>query len=189
MVSAMTVTGLVVFLLVAVALVFVAWFFVPTWRNFRGKRVITCPDDQSPRTVEIDAKHAALTAFGASPDLRLSSCSRWPEKQDCGQDCLKQIESSADGCLVTSLVAEWYAGKSCTFCGKPIGTPRWADHAPALVTPAGDTLLWKDVKPEQLPQIFATHRPVCWDCHIVESVVRKHPDRVTMRPGRDQLFH
>ncbi len=189
MVSAMTVTGLVVFLLVAAALVLVGWFFVPAWRNFRGKRVITCPDDQSPRTVELDAKHAALTAFGASPDLRLSSCSRWPEKQDCGQECLRQIESSADGCLVTSLVAEWYAGKSCTFCGKPIDTPKWATHAPALVTPGGETLRWNDVKPEQLPQLFATHRPVCWDCHIVESVVRKHPDRVTLRPERDQLIH
>jgi len=189
MVTAMTTTGLIVFLLVVAALVLVGWFLVPAWRNFRGKRVITCPDDQSSRTVEIDATHAALTAFGASPDLRLSSCSRWPEKQDCGQECLRQIQSAADGCLVTSLVAEWYAGKNCTFCDKPIGTPNWASHAPGLITPAGETLLWKDVKPEQLPQVFATHRPVCWDCHVVENLLRKHPDRVTVRPGRDQLIH
>ena len=185
----MTTTGLIVLLLVAGAIVLAAWFLVPAWRTFHGTRVITCPDDSSLRTVEIDARHAALTSFGGSPDLKLSSCSRWPEKQDCGQECLQQIESSRDGCLVVSLVSDWYAGKACALCGKPIGAIRWAEHAPALAGPNGETLLWKDVKPEQLSSIFATHRPVCWDCHVVESVVRKHPDRVTVRPERSQLIH
>ncbi len=139
--------------------------------------------------MKIDATHAALTAFGASPELRLESCTRWPERQGCGQDCLKQIESSPTGCLVKSMVTEWYAGKSCAICGKPIVLSGLADHAPALVAPDGKTVLWKDLRPEQLPEVFRTHTPACWDCHVVESVVRKHPEVVTVRPARDQLIH
>ena len=35
---------------------------------------------------------------------------------------------------------------------------------------------------EQLPEIFATHQPVCWNCHIAESFRRLHPELVTDRP-------
>jgi len=182
-------TGLIVLVLLLAATVLGGWWLVPAFRRWRGKRVITCPETNEPQTVEVDAKHAALTAFGSSPELRLSSCTRWPERQDCGQDCLKQIENSRDGCLVKSMVAEWYVEKNCSFCGKPIVADGFADHAPALVAPDGTTVLWKDVRPETLPEIFRTHRAACWNCHVVESVVRKHPEVVTVRPGRDQLIH
>ena len=185
----MTAPALVVLVLVTAAVVLLGWWLVPAWRRWRGQRVITCPETNQPQTVEVDAGHAALAAFGASPEIRLKSCTRWPERQDCGRECLGQIESSPDGCLVKSLVVEWYEGKSCAFCGKPIQTSGWADHAPALIRPDGATLLWRDLKPEQLPEVFKTHRAACWNCHVVESVVRKRPDVVTVRPGRDQLYH
>ncbi|MFI5181082.1 MAG: hypothetical protein ACHQPI_06810 [Thermoanaerobaculia bacterium] len=185
----MTQTVLVVLLLAAAAMVLLGWWLVPTWRRWRGARVVNCPETNDPHTVKIDAAHAALTAMGASAEIRLESCTRWPERQDCGQDCLKQIESSPTGCLVKALVSEWYVGKSCAYCGKPIVLEGFADHAPALVSPDGKTVLWKDLRSEQLPAIFKTHRAACWNCHIVESVVRKHPEVVTLRPERDQLIH
>ncbi len=185
----MTQTSLIVLVLLSAAVVLGGWWLLPAFRRWRGKRLITCPETNEPQTVEIDARHAALTAFGASPELRLSSCSRWPERKDCGQECLAQIESSTDGCLVRSLVVEWYAGKACAFCGKAIPVSGWAEHAPALVAPDGRTVLWKELRPERLPEVFKTHRAACWDCHIVESVVRKRPDVVTLRPRRDQLYH
>jgi hypothetical protein len=182
-------TGLIVVVLLLAATVLGGWWFLPVFRRWRGKRVITCPETNEPHTVEIDAKHAALTAFGSSPDLRLESCTRWPERQDCGQACLGQIESSPDGCLVKSMVVGWYEGKACFYCEKPIDASSWAGHAPALLSPDGRTVLWKDLRPEQLPEVFKTHKAACWDCHIVESVVRKHPEVVTLRPQRDQLIH
>ena len=185
----MTSTVLVVLVLAAAALALLGGWLVPTWRRWRGARVINCPETNDPQTVRIDAKHAALTSVGALPELRLESCTRWPERQDCGQDCLKQIENSRDGCLVRSMVAEWYVGKSCVYCGKPIVFSGFADHAPALVAPDGTTVLWKDLRPESLPEIFRTHKAACWNCHVAESVVRKHPEVVTVRPERDQLIH
>jgi hypothetical protein len=50
------------------------------------------------------------------------------------------------------------------------------------------TVSWKDVKPENLPDVFSTHKPVCWDCHVVQSVVRERPDLVTVRPKREHLY-
>ncbi len=182
-------TGLAVVVLAAAVAVFGGWWLVPAFRRWRGKRVITCPETNEPQTVELDAAHAALTSLGSSLELRLRSCTRWPERQDCGRECLGQIESAPDGCLVRSLVAAWYEGKACAFCGKAVDASAWAGHAPALVTPDGGTLLWKDLRPEQLPEVIKTHRAACWNCHVVESVVKRHPEVVTLRPGRDQLFH
>jgi len=185
----MTATGFAVLVLAAASVVLLGWWLVPAFRRWRGQRLITCPETNEPQTVHIDAAHGTWTSLGASPDLRLKSCTRWPERQDCGQECLGQIEKSPDGCLVKSLVVQWYEGKACAFCGKPIEAGGLADHAPALVRPDGATVLWKDLRPEQLPEVFRTHRAACWNCHVVESVVRKHPEAVTVRPQRDQLFH
>ncbi len=185
----MTSTVLVVLVLAVAALALLGGWLVPTWRRWRGARVINCPETNDPQTVRIDAKHAALTSVGALPELRLESCTRWPERQDCGQDCLKQIENSPYGCLVKSMVVEWYVGKNCVFCGKAIVVAGVAEHAPALVAPDGTTVLWKDLRPESLPEIFRTHKAACWNCHVAESVVRKHPEVVTVRPERDQLIH
>ena len=91
---------LVVLLLTLTALYFVVPFVVGTFIRYRGKRVITCPETRKPAAIQVDAGHAALTAAVSHPDLRLKSCSRWPEREDCGQECLLQVELSPEDCLV-----------------------------------------------------------------------------------------
>lgn len=59
--------------------------------RFRGKRRILCPETCSPADIRLDAGHAALTAAFGDPALRLTDCSRWPERQDCERECLRQI--------------------------------------------------------------------------------------------------
>src|SRR6266496_6470014 len=88
---------------------------VRAYFTFRGKRLVTCPETHKPEAVDVSAKEAALGAFFNEPTLRLSQCSRWPERQDCGQDCLQQIEVDPKNCLVWNQVAKWYEGKSCAF--------------------------------------------------------------------------
>ncbi|MGD1105110.1 MAG: hypothetical protein ABSA59_23955 [Terriglobia bacterium] len=55
---------------------------------------------------------------------------------------------------------------------------------PALLAPDSKTLSWGAVAAEKLPDIFATHKAVCWSCHIVETFRREHPELVTDRPAR-----
>ena len=40
--------------------------------------------------VELDAKHAATSGVLGHEDLHLKSCTRWPERADCDEDCLPQ---------------------------------------------------------------------------------------------------
>ncbi|HVN19406.1 MAG TPA: hypothetical protein VMU05_11550 [Dongiaceae bacterium] len=149
--------------------------------KFRGDRLVTCPENHEPEAVKVAAGEAALGAFFNEPTLRLNQCSRWPERENCGQDCLQQIEGDPEKCLVWNIVSKWYEGKNCVFCHKPIGTLHHLDHAPALLGPDFRTTEWKLLKPEQLPKIFSTHQPVCWNCHVAESFRRLHPNLVTDR--------
>jgi hypothetical protein len=149
--------------------------------HFRGMRLVTCPETHKPEAVNVAAGEAGLGAFFGEPTLRLQECSRWPERQNCGQDCLQQIEADSRSCLVWNIISKWYEGKSCVFCCKLIGTLHQWDHAPALLGPDFKTTEWKDLRPEKLPDIFGIYQPVCWNCHVAESFRRLHPELVTDR--------
>jgi hypothetical protein len=66
-------------------------------------------------------------------------------------------------------------------CGKPVGEINWADHKPALLNAEHQTIQWWNVLPQDVPGVLATHQPVCWNCHIVNSMVMQHPDLVVDR--------
>src|SRR4051794_38323315 len=74
------------------------------WYRERGARAIVCPENRRPAGVQVDARHAALTGFAGAPKLRLSCCSRWPERAGCGQQCLSEIAASPEGCLVHNIL-------------------------------------------------------------------------------------
>jgi hypothetical protein len=131
--------------------------------------------------VEVDAPHAAATAISARPHLRLRECSRWPERRNCGQECLSQVEAAPEGCLIRSILTHWYEGKTCAFCGKAFGEIHWHDHKPALLSPEHELVVWRQLKPETIPAALDTHRPICWDCHVLEAFRRMHPDLVVDR--------
>jgi hypothetical protein len=182
-------TGLLLILLIlalaALALVIlVAGRALRNFLRFRGTRVITCPETQQPAAVEVDAPHAAATATSGRPHLRLRECSRWPERRDCGQECLSQVEAAPEGCLIRSILAHWYEGKSCALCGKAFGEIHWHDHKPALLSPERELVVWRQLKPETVPAALETHRPICWDCHVLEAFRRMHPDLVVDRDSQ-----
>lgn len=175
-------------LVILVVLMFAVGLFVlraiPGVRAFlqyRGKRLVTCPETQKAAAVEVAVGEAALGAFLTEPTVRLHECSRWPERAGCGQDCLQQIEADPEKCLVWNIVSKWYEGKKCVFCHKPIGGLHHLDHAPALLGPDFKTSEWKDLRPEELPEVFSRWQPVCWNCHVAESFRRERPELVTDR--------
>lgn len=149
--------------------------------RYRGKRVVVCPETGKHVAVEVDARHAAATAAKGETELVLRSCTRWPERAGCDQDCVAQIARAPEDCLVRAMLDEWYAGKSCHFCGGAFGEIGWADHKPALLSPDHLIVEWKEIAPERVPEVLRTHRPVCWDCAIVETFRADHPELVTDR--------
>ena len=111
-----------------------------TYLKFRGKRLVSCPETHKPAAVRVAAGKAALEATVGNEHLRLSECSRWPEKKACGQECLAQIQEAPEACLVWTIINRWYQGQKCVYCHKPFGEIRWHEH-PELVVDRPETPL------------------------------------------------
>ncbi len=81
-----------VFWLVATSLILLplALWRREIFRRYSGSRLVSCPENQRPGVVSIDARHAVSTGIDGCPDLRLCDCSRWPERSNCDQACLSQ---------------------------------------------------------------------------------------------------
>lgn len=178
----------VVLVIIAIAIGFLAVrFALASWRA-RGKRLVTCPETRQAVAVDVDANRAALAeTFTGHAKFELTSCTRWPERQDCGRECLSQIESAPDDCLVRNILGSWYAQKDCAICHTALGPVEWHDHRPALMDAEGKTVEWAEIPPEQVPAFLSTHKPVCWNCHVAESFRRLHPELVTDRPWREPI--
>jgi hypothetical protein len=177
-----TTAYLIVAVLVVTALYVGIRHFFRVLAPYRGSKIVECPETKKPVIVEVDAMHAALTTLAGSSELRLASCSRWPMKRDCGQECLARLDVASDDCLVRSVLAKWYTGKSCVYCGKQFGEVHWIDHKPALQSPDGLLVEWNKVELQSLPTVLESNLPVCWDCYIAQSFLKEHPELVVYRP-------
>lgn len=173
-------------LILAIITIGIAGFYaVRTYLKYRGKGVVHCPETGKPVAVEIDAAHAALTTAHGVPELRLTSCTRWPERAGCGQECVAQIETSPEECMVKEILTDWFAGKSCVYCRKHFGEINWTEHKPAIYDPSKRrTLEWDELQVETLPLMLETYLPVCWNCHIAESFRFEHPELAVERDGQ-----
>lgn len=169
--------------LVAVAIYFGVRYFVKTSRRFGGGRVIICPETKKQAMVEVDARRAALTSLIGQTEIRLESCWRWPLREDCGQECLLQLDVAPAECLVRSVLMKWYRGRECAFCEKPFGEIELIDHKPALLNPEGVTIEWAAIPISVVIDAMGNHLPVCWDCHVAQTFRREHPNLVVERPA------
>jgi hypothetical protein len=179
-------TTITLFFLALLAMIagFVVFRAIPvlqTYFLYRGKRLVTCPETLKTEAVDVAARAAAASSFLGWPVFRLDRCSRWPERHDCGQDCLKQITADPENCLLWNIVSNWYLGRSCAYCHKRFGVLHHLDHVPALMREEGTTIEWDRICPERLPEFFSTARPVCWDCHVAKTFRRLHPELVVER--------
>jgi hypothetical protein len=171
----------VVLLVTVGLLVVVALRWAMAWLKYRGDRVVSCPENHRPAGVRLDAPRAAATSFGGTPELRLHTCSRWPEKAGCGQECLREIQQAPADCLVRNIAAKWYEGKACASCGNPIGPIEWGPTQPGLLTADGKSVEWKQVPADLLLETLEAAVPVCFACHMANSLVREHPELVIDR--------
>lgn len=168
---------------IAVGIAVYAGIALRAWVRFRGTRVVVCPENHHTAAVEVDPSQAAVSALMGSPDLSLRTCSRWPEKEDCGQECLAQIEAAPDETRVTSVFERWSAERACAMCGQPMVIQRHGHQSAVmdLTRPDHPTLEWATIDPTELPERLKTLAPVCWNCHVAESFRRLHPDLVVDR--------
>jgi hypothetical protein len=185
------------FLIAAVSFLVVYGIFqlakaIRVYARFRGQHLVSCPEDKQPAAVRVAAGKAAAYCFKGQGQISLKRCSHWPERAKCGQECLTQVENDPEGCLVWNQVQHWYWGRSCACCQQRIEKVCWHDHRPAVLRPDGKTVRWNDLPSEKLPEVFETHLPVCWSCHMTIMFQTEHPERVVHRepdPLRMSLYH
>ena len=167
---------------IAVAVAFVViGRAVRLWWKYRGARVITCPENLRPAGVSVDAAHVAANPFAKTPQLRLSSCSRWPERAGCGQQCLSQVAATPEECLVRNILVQWYAGKRCATCEQPFGEISLAGAKPAVLCADGVSVEWSEIPADRLTETLAAASPICFACHMGNTLVRSHPELVVDR--------
>ena len=82
----------IVTMILARALYFGIRWLVRASSKYRGTKVVACPETGSCALVEVDALQASLTSIVGRPAIRLESCSRWPMKTQCGQECLANLD-------------------------------------------------------------------------------------------------
>jgi hypothetical protein len=179
----MTAAYLIVAALVVAAIYFSVRYFVRASQRFSGEQVIICPETGKQAMVEVDVRHAALSSLLGQTDLRLESCWRWPLRENCGQECLLQLDVAPPECLVRSVLEKWYRGQKCAFCGHAFREIELTDHKPALLNPDGVTVEWNQIPISSITQAMRVYLPVCWNCHIAQTFHRQRPDLVVERPA------
>jgi len=66
-----------------------------TFQRYRYKKAVECPETKGLAEVNIDVQLAAFSSAFGKPLLRVKSCSIWPRRWGCGQECLKERPSTA----------------------------------------------------------------------------------------------
>jgi hypothetical protein len=169
--------------LIAAALVAYAAMAFVTWRRFKGARVVTCPETGRPAAVALDAGHAAVSAVWETTDLKVERCSCWPMQAGCDQACVAQIAAAPDGTRGLTMAIAYFQHKRCAICQCPIAPPKAGTLRPGFMHPVTHQVIaWDEVPPEDLPDAFATRRPICPPCTRAESFRRRLD-----RPTRDRM--
>jgi hypothetical protein len=176
----MTGTVYLLFGFLALATAYLIYRARPVLR-FRGTMLVSCPESREPAAVKVAIWRVTAESLVGRRHIEMSDCSRWPERRDCGQGCLCEMEADPEGHRVWSVASRWYEGKKCVYCRKPIEPLSHFDRRPALLNAERKTLEWDDLPPEKLPEALSGCLPVCWSCHITETLIREHPDHVTFR--------
>jgi hypothetical protein len=142
----------------------------------RGRQGVTCPDSGQPVDVEVDNEFAFWTALRGQEHSRLKSCSRWPEKGDCGQECLAQVDPSPEN--VDRLLTKWYEGKTCAICTRGLSASDWRRSRLALLNEQHKLFELRDMQLDGLQATLEHMRPLCWNCHQEERARQAVPARV-----------
>ena len=73
----------------------VALALAPVWRKRTGAWQVMCPATNGCATIMLDRWHAVRMHASGDSELRVKSCTGWPDRCDCEQACLAQIDPAA----------------------------------------------------------------------------------------------
>lgn len=139
--------------------------------RFRGLRVLRCPENRQSVAVELASWQLLLTGLAGRPVPRVRNCSRWPERADCDQACVKEIRGAPTATLVQTMLTNWCRYNTCICCGAPLAKLHVGPHRPHLINPELRIVEWKEIPPQDIPQTLRSCEPVCETCVVAETHV------------------
>jgi hypothetical protein len=151
-------------------------FSLQSYFRNRGRRRVLCPETHEPVTVELDNQYAFKTALRGEEHERLHSCSHWPEKGDCGQECLAQVDSTPEN--LERLLKRWYQDKSCAICERALTLVDWRRSRLALLNEKRKLFELRHMHLDKIPSALDGMAPLCWNCHQQERARRAQPPRI-----------
>ena len=151
-------------------------FSLKSYFRNRGRKTVICPENREPVTVEMDSKYALQTALRGQEHERLQSCSRWPDKEDCGQECLAQIDPTPEN--LERLLQKWYQGKTCAICARALTPADWRRSRLALLNEKQKLFELRHMHLDELPSALDQMVPLCWNCHQEERARQAEPPRL-----------
>lgn len=86
--------------------------------------------------------------------------------------------------LTFATARQWFAGKDCGLCGRPIPALHHFGPQPGLKRRAPGhhpILTWDEVPAGSIPLLAETHIALCANCQIAESLREDYPDRIVER--------
>lgn len=163
-----------------VTIVWMAVIALRAWRRSRGVRLVTCPETATVAAVRLNRRQAIVAAlWNSMRGEQLADCSRWPVRGRCEELCVPQAQA-ADSEL-KRMITQWSADRRCGLCDKPLVEESLVGHHITLRLSDGVTTEWPDMAPETVPDRLQTCLPVCWSCHVAETLRRQHPELVVDR--------
>jgi hypothetical protein len=136
----------------------------------KSARVVVCPETRQSAPVKVNVFERIMTFLRGCERLELKECSRWPERRDCGQECLLQVDSSPE--LLNRLLRRWYGSKECVLCHRALVEDDWRLGHYSALDAGGKFLTAAEIAVSELHMLMDTLRPVCWSCHQVEAARR-----------------
>ncbi len=159
--------------LVAVAAAACVVVFLKPDEYFARSHTIVCPETHAPTEIKIDLALRIRTLLRGISVLRLASCSRWPERQGCDEECLLQLDLKP--AVLEHTLRKWYMGRSCGMCGRVLTEDDWRQGRFSALDRAGNFVPGNSLPLRDLPQHVSRYRPVCWPCHLHQRTRAAHP--------------
>jgi hypothetical protein len=124
------------------------------FRRRHKTTVVICP------TVKLPAE------VGLDPELRMESCSRWPELQGCSQSCMPQVQFSAED---LNDFAARYEGKKCSSCGTALTQDDWYKSRLAVLETNSGVSKIPGVDHPSILSVSGTGDPICSACYTAKG--------------------
>jgi hypothetical protein len=135
------------------------------FHTYREGRTVNCPETQAPVSVRFNALRAAWSGLAGPPKLRLADCTRWPERADCGQECIPDAVEAKPAPLVNQVLLNHVSWRTRRVVHLPVllaGAAAWvlgmAWHSQYLFRPRWMMALGlSDPQTQALARMLAPH--------------------------------